>query len=116
MCDATFSSPVNFRAANVGIDVVVQSATKYLGGHSDLIAGVVTGPSEVIEEVTKMSRLYGPSLDPHAAWLLDRGIKTLDVRLKRHNENAMAVARFSSRDRKSSACSIRVLNRIQTTS
>ena len=94
VCDATFSSPVNFRAADLGIDVVVQSATKYLGGHSDLIAGVVTGPSEVIDEVTKMSRLYGPSLDPNAAWLLDRGIRTLDVRLKRHNENAMAVARF----------------------
>ena len=94
VCDATFSSPVNFRAADLGIDVVVQSATKYLGGHSDIIAGVVTGPSEVINEVTKMSRLYGPSLDPHAAWLLDRGIRTLDVRLQRHNENAMAVARF----------------------
>ncbi len=94
VCDATFSSPVNFRAADLGIDVVVQSATKYLGGHSDIIAGVVTGPSEVIDEVTKMSRLYGPSLDPNAAWLLDRGIRTLDVRLKRHNENAMAVAQF----------------------
>jgi len=94
VCDATFASPINLRAASLGIDVVVQSATKYLGGHSDIIAGVVTGPSVVIEEVTRMSRLYGPSLDPHAAWLLDRGIRTLDVRLKRHNENAMAVARF----------------------
>ncbi|HBV05695.1 MAG TPA: hypothetical protein DEF01_03080, partial [Gemmatimonadetes bacterium] len=94
VCDATFSSPVNFRAADLGIDVVIQSATKYLGGHSDIIAGVVTGTSEVIDEVTKMSRLYGPSLDPHVAWLLDRGIRTLDVRMKRHNENAMAVARF----------------------
>lgn len=94
VCDATFGSPVNFRAAACGIDVVVQSATKYLGGHSDLIAGVVAGPSDVIEEVTRMSRLYGPALDPHTAWLLDRGMRTLDVRVKRHNENAMAVARF----------------------
>lgn len=94
VCDATFASPVNFRAAAWGIDVVVQSATKYLGGHSDLIAGVVAGPSEVIDEVTRMSRLYGPALDPHTAWLLDRGIRTLDVRMARHNANAMAVARF----------------------
>lgn len=94
VCDATFGSPVNFRAASWGVDVVVQSATKYLGGHSDLIAGIVAGPSDVIDEVTRMSRLYGPALDPHTAWLLDRGIRTLDVRVKRHNENAMAVARF----------------------
>jgi len=94
VCDATFGSPVNFRAASWGVDVVVQSATKYLGGHSDLIAGIVAGPSDVIDEVTRMSRLYGPALDPHTAWLLDRGIRTLDVRVRRHNENAMAVARF----------------------
>jgi cystathionine gamma-synthase len=77
--DATFASPVNFRAASVGIDVVVQSATKYLGGHSDLIAGVVSGSAALVTEVTRMSRLYGPALDPHAAWLLDRGLRTLDV-------------------------------------
>lgn len=93
-CDATFASPVNFRAASVGIDVVVQSATKYLGGHSDLIAGVVAGPAEIVAEVTRMSRLYGPALDPHAAWLLDRGMRTLAVRVRQHNENAMAVARW----------------------
>lgn len=93
-CDATFGSPVNFRAASVGIDVVIQSATKYLGGHSDVIAGVVAGPAEIIDEVTRLSRLYGPALDPHAAWLLDRGMRTLDVRVARHNENAMAVARW----------------------
>lgn len=91
-CDATFASPVNFRAASVGIDVVVQSATKYLGGHSDLIAGVVAGPRAIVDEVTRLSRLYGPALDPHAAWLLDRGMRTLAVRVRQHNENAMAVA------------------------
>lgn len=93
-CDATFASPVNFRAASIGIDVVVQSATKYLGGHSDLIAGVVAGPAEIVDEVTRLSRLYGPALDPHAAWLLDRGLRTLDVRVQRHNQNAMALARW----------------------
>lgn len=97
-CDATFASPVNFQAASTGIDVVIQSATKYLSGHSDVIAGVVAGPAEIIDEVTRLSRLYGPALDPHAAWLLDRGMRTLDVRMDRHNENAMAVARwFESR-------------------
>lgn len=95
VCDATFASPVNFRAASWGIDVVVQSATKYLGGHSDLIAGVAAGPADVVEEVTRLARLYGPALDPHAAWLLDRGMRTLDVRVRRHNENAMAVAQWA---------------------
>jgi cystathionine beta-lyase/cystathionine gamma-synthase len=93
-CDATFASPVNFRGASVGIDVIVQSATKYLAGHSDVIAGIVAGPEAVISEVTRLSRLYGPSLDPQAAWLLDRGLRTLDVRVRRHNDNAMTVARW----------------------
>lgn len=96
--DATFGSPVNFRPGAAGVDVVIHSATKYLGGHSDLIAGAVTGPEDVITEVVRMARLYGPALDAHAAWLLDRGLRTLDVRVKRHNENALALARwFESR-------------------
>ncbi|MGY8779495.1 MAG: trans-sulfuration enzyme family protein [Longimicrobiales bacterium] len=94
VCDATFASPVNFRAASVGIDAVIQSATKYLGGHSDVIAGAVSGSNELITEVTRMSRLYGPALDPHPAWLLDRGIRTLDVRMKQHNENAQVLAEW----------------------
>lgn len=93
-CDATFASPVNFQAASAGVDLVVQSATKYLSGHSDVIAGVVAGPEDIIAEVTRLSRLYGPALDPHAAWLLDRGMRTVDVRMARHNENALAVARW----------------------
>lgn len=92
--DATFASPVNLRAADLGVDVVIHSATKYLGGHSDLIAGVVAGSAEDIREIVRVSRLYGPALDAHAAWLLDRGIRTLDVRVQRHNENAMALARW----------------------
>jgi len=92
--DATFASPVNFRPGAHGVDVVIHSATKYMGGHSDLIAGAVTGPRDVITEVIRMSRLYGPALDAHAAWLLDRGLRTMDVRVKRHNENALALARW----------------------
>ncbi|KPJ79723.1 MAG: hypothetical protein AMS19_10580, partial [Gemmatimonas sp. SG8_23] len=94
MCDATFASPVNFRALSVGIDVVIQSATKYLSGHSDVIAGAVSGTGPFIESVMRMSRLYGPALDPHTAWLLDRGLRTLDARMRRHNENAMRIARW----------------------
>ena len=93
-CDATFASPVNFRGIEAGIDVVIHSATKYLGGHSDLIAGAVAGTSDLVEEVTRLSRLYGPALDPHAAWLLDRGMRTLDVRIARHNANAAAIAEW----------------------
>ena len=73
-CDATFASPVNFRGTRAGIDVIIHSATKYLGGHSDLIAGVVAGASALVEEVGRLSCLYGPVLDPNAAWLLDRGM------------------------------------------
>lgn len=94
--DATFASPVNFRPAQAGVDVVIHSATKYLGGHSDLIAGVVAGPAELVAEITRMSRLYGPSLDPHVAWLLDRGIRTLELRVRRHNESALTLARWFS--------------------
>lgn len=90
--DSTFASPVNFRSGAYGVDVVIHSATKYMGGHSDLIAGAVAGPEDVIAEVVRMARLYGPALDAHAAWLLDRGLRTMDVRVRRHNENALALA------------------------
>jgi cystathionine beta-lyase/cystathionine gamma-synthase len=95
--DATFASPVNLRPAELGIDVVVHSATKYLGGHSDLVAGLVAGPRPLVDEVTAMMKLYGPALDPHAAWLLDRGMRTLDVRVRRQNENALALAAWLAR-------------------
>ncbi len=92
--DVTFASPVNLRAGEWGAEIVIHSATKYLGGHSDLIAGVVAGPMVRINEVRRLLRLYGPALDPHAAWLLDRGIRTLDVRIERHNRNALELARW----------------------
>jgi cystathionine beta-lyase/cystathionine gamma-synthase len=94
--DTTFASPVNLRAGELGADVVVHSATKYLGGHSDVIAGVVVGARELIEEVTSMMKLYGPSIDPHACWLLDRGLRTLDVRVTRQNESALGLALWLS--------------------
>ncbi len=92
LVDATFATPVNLRPLEHGADVVLHSATKYLGGHSDLIGGVVCGPEAMVAEVRRLLHLYGPALDPHAAWLLDRGIRTLGVRMARHNENAQALA------------------------
>ena len=92
LCDATFASPVNLRAASLGIDMIIHSATKYLGGHSDLIAGVVAGPQALVSEVIAMSHLYGPALDPHTAWLLDRGLRTLEARIQVHNQNALEVS------------------------
>ena len=95
LVDATFASPVNFRPIEHGADVVITSATKYLNGHSDVIAGAVAGTASVIEEVTRLMRLWGQAIDPHAAWLVDRGLRTLSVRMERHNANGLAVARWA---------------------
>jgi cystathionine beta-lyase/cystathionine gamma-synthase len=95
LVDATFASPINFRPLEHDADVVITSATKYLNGHSDVIAGTVAGSASVIEEVTRLMRLWGPAIDPHQAWLLDRGLKTLAVRMERHNANGLAVARWA---------------------
>lgn len=90
--DATFATSVNLRAAEHGATAVVQSGTKYLGGHSDVTAGTVAGSAELISRVEEKMRSYGPVLDPAAAARLERGIKTLAVRVARHNENATALA------------------------
>jgi cystathionine beta-lyase/cystathionine gamma-synthase len=95
LVDATFASPINFRPIEHGADVVISSATKYLNGHTDVIAGAVAGTASVIEEVTRLMRLWGQSLDPHSAWLIDRGLRTLDVRMERHSKNGMAVAKWA---------------------
>ncbi|HEX5301747.1 MAG TPA: aminotransferase class I/II-fold pyridoxal phosphate-dependent enzyme [Streptosporangiaceae bacterium] len=92
--DNTFASPVNFRPLDAGFDVVFHSATKYLGGHSDLVAGAVMGSAGMIERVRETLNLFGGSLDPHAGFLLARGIKTLALRVQAHNANALALARF----------------------
>jgi methionine-gamma-lyase len=93
--DATFASPVNYRALEHGADIVMHSATKYLGGHSDVTAGVLAGSAARIGEARKRARVWGPVLDPHGAWLLERGIKTLALRMERHNANGLEVARWA---------------------
>jgi len=92
--DSTFASPINFRPIDHGADVVVHSATKYLNGHHDVLGGVVCGTASYVEEVRQKMMLWGQAPDPFAAWLLERGLKTLDVRIARHNENAMDVAKW----------------------
>jgi len=93
--DNTFMSPATQRPLDWGIDVVVHSATKYLGGHGDLIAGILVGSSDFVAEVKEdVLKDVGAVLGPFDAWLLIRGLKTLPLRIARHNENAMAVAEF----------------------
>ncbi len=92
--DNTFASPVNFRPLAAGFDLCFHSATKYLGGHSDLVAGAVMGSADLIDRVRITLNHYGGSLDPHAGFLLARGIKTLALRVRAQNENAMALAGF----------------------
>ena len=96
LVDSTFAGPINFRPLEHGADVVITSATKYLNGHSDVIAGAVAGTRSLVEEVMRLMRIWGQAIDPHAAWLTDRGLKTLAVRMERHNANGLAVARFLS--------------------
>ncbi|HXY75580.1 MAG TPA: aminotransferase class I/II-fold pyridoxal phosphate-dependent enzyme [Steroidobacteraceae bacterium] len=92
--DNTFASPINFRPAELGFDLVIESATKYLNGHSDLVAGAVSGSAELIERIRHKANHYGGSLDPHAAFLLKRGLKTLALRVRYQNESALRIARF----------------------
>ncbi|WP_320068505.1 aminotransferase class I/II-fold pyridoxal phosphate-dependent enzyme [Micromonospora sp. RTGN7] len=91
--DNTFATPVNQRPAAFGADLVWHSATKFLGGHSDVTAGVVVGPAELIDRVWQTSVVTGATLGPIDAWLLLRGIRTLPLRMARHNDNALALAR-----------------------
>jgi cystathionine beta-lyase/cystathionine gamma-synthase len=99
MIDNTFASPVNFRPIEMGFDLSLHSATKYLNGHSDIVAGAVIGKSNLIEKVTHKLNHLGGSLDPHAAFLLHRGIKTLALRVKQHNESALQIAHFLEKHR-----------------
>lgn len=92
--DSTLASPINCRPISHGADVVIHSATKYLNGHHDILCGVVAGTSSYIEEVRRKMIIWGQAPDPFACWLLERGIKTLDVRVKRCNKNAMKVAEW----------------------
>jgi cystathionine beta-lyase/cystathionine gamma-synthase len=94
--DATFASPVNLRPLEHGADVSIHSATKYLNGHHDVLGGVVSGTASYIEEVRKKMISWGQAPDPFACWLLERGLKTLDVRVQRQNESAMRIAEWAS--------------------
>jgi methionine-gamma-lyase len=89
--DNTFATPVNQRPLALGADLVVHSGTKYFGGHADLMAGVVAGPERLLERVDATHRVVGAVLDPFAAFLLTRGLRTLGLRMARHNENGQAV-------------------------
>jgi cystathionine gamma-synthase len=96
MIDATFGTPINQRPAEFGIDLIMHSGTKYLAGHHDLICGVVAGNSDLIEKIHSTRTTLGNCMDPHASWMLIRGLKTLAVRVARQNDNALRVAGFLS--------------------
>ncbi len=92
--DNTFATPVNFRPAEAGFDLSIHSGTKYLNGHDDIVAGAVIGRAELVEKVTHTLNHLGGVLDPHACFLLHRGLKTLAVRVRHQNESALKIARF----------------------
>jgi methionine-gamma-lyase len=93
ICDNTFATPYNQRPIEIGVDLSVHSATKYLGGHSDLTAGIIVGRKDIVDEARHgPSKFFGGNFAPQVAWLVMRGIKTLALRMERHNENAYAMA------------------------
>ncbi len=92
--DNTFASPINFRAVEFGFDLSLHSATKYLNGHDDIVAGAVVGNAELVSNVRRKLNLLGGALDPHACFLLNRGLKTLAVRVRHQNESALKIAHF----------------------
>lgn len=94
MIDNTFASPINQNPISFGIDVVIHSATKYLGGHSDILAGAVVGSEKQIELVFQMAKNLGGSLSDYTVWLLERSIKTLSLRVEAQNHNALELAKF----------------------
>ncbi|MFQ5400374.1 MAG: trans-sulfuration enzyme family protein [Anaerolineae bacterium] len=95
--DATFATPINQKPLDFGIDLVIHSATKYLSGHNDVMAGVAIGEAGLINALRQSQGMLGGILDPHAAFLLERGLKTLELRVTRQNETAQAVAEFLER-------------------
>jgi len=97
LVDSTFASPMNFRPIEHGADIVIHSATKYLNGHTDVIAGAVVGTEQLVEEVRKLMWVWGQAIDPMAAWLIERGLKTLAVRIERHNRTGATVAEWCSK-------------------
>ena len=94
MIDNTWASPVNFRPAEWGFDLSLHSCTKYLNGHSDIVAGAVIGRASLIEKITRKLNHLGGTLDPHACFLLHRGVKTLAVRMRHQNQSALEIAKY----------------------
>jgi cystathionine gamma-synthase len=94
LIDATLGTPYNIRPLAAGIDYVLHSATKYLGGHNDLLAGTLISTTEKLEPVRKLRGIIGAVNSPHNVYLLERGLKTFELRMQRHNENGLAVAQF----------------------
>jgi cystathionine gamma-synthase len=93
LVDSTFATPINSKPLSLGIDLVLHSATKYLSGHNDVLGGVVAGPSHIISLLRDTRGIVGSVLDPHAAFLIMRGLKTLSLRVARQNQNALALAK-----------------------
>ena len=98
--DNTFASPINQQPLAMGVDLAMQSATKYLNGHSDVTGGAVAGSKDLVDRIGKARRLLGTVMDPYPAYALGRGLKTLPLRVARHNANAQAVAEFLAQDRR----------------
>lgn len=94
VADNTFATPINQNPLDLGVDLVMHSATKYLGGHADALGGVVCGRTDLVKKVYHHREIHGAALAPMSAYLLLRGMKTLSLRVSRQNENAMAIARF----------------------
>lgn len=104
VADNTFATPFNQRPLDLGVDAVIHSATKYLGGHSDLTAGVLVGNEELVEKARHgANKFFGGNIAPQVAWLVLRGIKTLALRMERHNSNASALANMLSSHPKAAA-------------
>jgi cystathionine beta-lyase/cystathionine gamma-synthase len=96
--DNTFASPVNQQPIALGVDLVMHSVTKYINGHSDITAGALAGPGALIDRIWSVQKMLGTVIDPAAAYAVGRGVKTIGLRVERHNANAMAIARFLERD------------------
>ena len=94
VCDNTFATPINQRPLELGIDAVIHSATKYIGGHHDATAGAIVAGRELIERIWRFTLVAGSTLSPFDSWLLLRGLRTLGLRVERHNRNAFALASF----------------------
>src|SRR6185503_18083768 len=94
LIDATLGTPYNLRPLAAGVDYVLHSATKYLAGHNDLLAGVIVGAADKLEPVKKLRGILGAINSPHNIFLLERGLKTFELRMQRQNQNGQAMAEF----------------------